>query len=334
MKQISDIMMPSKLLQALANRPVDADEPLFITRSKAKTPLFKLPKPIEKLEKSDKSHFLIKRITKRVVENKWDPLVSDYFMKAFGGKKALYAQRKEVFRAAALPMIKMADVLTGILPYSCITSLSDQCGISTYGNAYYDENGARIYDANGENPKEAPEGCKKKKSVTRMWRFAHTCKDMGIIDIVPMQDDVTGAELPALIILKDPFYYMHGETPETLESARKQRIGLMKKEKKLYAPEDETLAETIKKITHSWIENIKLGREAFRKKARLVKMIGGLDSHSLWQYGQRVVQGMYSQHERNNMSIKQYRHQIKQSIDGVWREIRGLDKYSKMMLLH
>lgn len=333
MQQTPYTIRPSKLTQAMALPQIE-QETLFSAKAKAKTPLFKLPSAIKKIESADKSHFLIKRITKRVSENDWNPLLSDYFMKAFGGKRALYAQRKAVFMAVGLPMIKMADVLTGILPYSCITSLSDQCGITTYGNAYYDENGTRIFDEKGENPKEAPDGCKKKKSVSRMWRLAHTCKDMGLLDIIPMQDEVTGAELPAIIRLKDPFYYMYGETPETLENTRKQRIGLMKKEKKLYAPADETLAETINKITAAWLENLKIGREAFRKKARLVKMIGGLESHVLWQYGQRVVQSMFSQPERDNMTMKQYRHQVKQCIDGIWREIKGLDKYAKVVLLH
>lgn len=329
--QPDNILYKNKIVDAMEAVEADSGKPdYWLNRAKPKTPKYKLPKAVKKLQEKGKLNDIAKRITKRV-ESDWNPFVSDYFMKAYGGERNVYRPTKELFCELFENMVKMADVLTGILPYSSITSLSDQCGVTQYGQAYYVD-GERVYDENGNNPVKPPEGSYQKKSISRTWRLLEMAKDCDLVRIVTMRDKITGAELPAIIQLKDTAYYIYGETEESLAASRRKRIGWLKKTNQLYVPADQPMDVTIDNMRDAWLENIKLSREAHRRKIRLVNMIGGLDEHNLWKYGQKCVNAAFDKAERAAMSIAQYQYQVTKVIDDLWKEIRGLEETGRLQI--
>ena len=217
----------------------------------------------------------------------------------------------------------MSDVLTGLLPYSSISSLSDQLDITTYGQALYDEHGKKLLNDDGK-PRFlalADEKVFKKPSVKRLSRFFDQLVLFKLIEKERVFDANTGAELPCIIRLTDTFYLMCGETPKKLYSARNRLIGMKRKKLEISLPKSTPQDEIIKQEYTVLLKSLKDNRTQYRKKKRVLKRVAGMDKFELVAYGQRLVNAKYSQPELNCMNKDQYDHQVSKAIDGIFNKI-------------
>lgn len=305
-------------------------------KAKALKPTFTAPKGIQPLidnrqrkldgvKSSNKKNnlnennftFLANRIISRL-EAGWCPLSSNYFAKMLKDRtKPIYAERKALGRVCMKAMVMMADNITGILPYSCISTLSDQCGVSTYGQALYID-GLRVdNDPYAELRPDEMKRAKRKKSISRLSRFFKMLKSMGLIEIEYINDLVTKEQLPSIIRLTDSFYYTMGETKEKLQTARQQTIGWRKKNKEIEFDLHDYV-DIVEAEKERQLIIVRQRREEYRRIKRIRTRMDKMDKIGRYEYAQRLVNAKYSFPERADMSVNDYENAVREELRAVY----------------
>lgn len=254
-----------------------------------------------------------------VVKKAWNPMLSDIFHHALGNRNSVRTERRLMFDALVPAMIKMADSLTGILPRSCVTTLSDQCGVTTYGLALYDRKGNRLKDEDGKvrNYTLSDEEIIKKKAVCRVSRFLDWLEFLGLVIKHRLTDKVTGAELPMIIELTDEFYMMCGEPADKLLAARAKIIGWRKRTKKLMVDPKKTTLQVVAQERVRLLEEIAGQRQEYRQKRRLANRIKGMTGIELRNFARIRVNRKFSDATRSLWNTFQYAHKVDQEINSL-----------------
>lgn len=350
MKTISRTKVVSAMNEAFSyNEDINGVGLFKAFRSEARTPNFTLPDAILKIEAKGKSSQLIKRVEKRLNEQKdkngkviskaYDPLKSDLFSLTLGDRRNAPKSRVLALRALLLPLLKMADTLTGVLPYSNVTTLSDQCDLTTFGQALYDRFGDKLVDEEG-NPRfllEKGEQASKKKSVSRLSRLLNWLEGCGYIQRHYLQDEATGANLPLIIHLTDKYYHLCGENPMLLHNARGRSIR-DRAFKKLLPTElkDKPVGEVVEAMRAIKIKEISDQRQEYRAKRREGNKIAGMDALELRNYAGKLVKRAYGDDLAKTWSPAQYSHKIDQQIDRLFNKAsqqhRDIDQAFDSML--
>jgi hypothetical protein len=302
-------------------------------RSDARTPNFTLPDAILKIEAADKSSQLIKRIEKRLNEQKdkngkviskaFDPLKSDLFNLTLGDRRKVSQPRVLALRAILLPLLKMADTLTGVLPYSNVTTLSDQCDLTTFGQAFYDKFGEKLLDEYGKPRFLLQEGeqASKKKSVSRLSRLLNWLEDCGYIKRHYLQDETTGANLPLIVQLTDKYYHLCGENATLLYNTRSRsiRYRVLKKQLPLELV-GKTVGEVVEAMREIKIKEISEQRQEYRAKRREGNKIAAMDALELRMYAGKIVKRTYGDELTSLWNEDQFSHKIDQQIDRLFKK--------------
>lgn len=224
---------------------------------------------------------------------KFDVCMSDVIVKQRGHQQRINVQRRLVLNQLTQAMLALHDLLTGYLPASCITTLSDQLNITTTGQALY------------KNGKKVKSGGSKKKSISRCSRALDMLEHYGLVEIERITDPATGTYLPSLIKLTQRFYDALGITEKELENAKRQRIGFLNLNKKYGG--NELAFDSLTDVTRERARQLREERKAFRQRLRLKRKVSAMSNKELHQKAQRIVISAYCQEELNDMPPVQFK---------------------------
>ncbi|WP_416306199.1 plasmid replication initiator RepA [Neptunicella sp. SCSIO 80796] len=260
-------------------------------RAAPRTPEFK---PAAKVAKNIDSGNMLPAIKKWYGRaKKFDITMSDVIVKQRGHQERINFYRRVVLNQLMPAMLSLHDLLTGYLPASCITTLSDQLNITTTGQAEY------------KNGKKVEKGGKKKKSISRMSRAIAMMQAYGLIEIEHITDPTTGTYLPSLIKLTDRFYAALGITDKELENAKRQRIGYLNLNKK-YGNDNALTFESLPELARRKQRELRKERQEFRRDLRIKRRVSAMSNAELHQTAQKIVNAAHCQEELNDMSDAHY----------------------------
>lgn len=260
-------------------------------RAEPRKPEFKPAKAVAANIASGKMLPAIKKWYGRA--KKFDICMSDIIVKQRGNQERINFFRRVVLNETMPAMLAMHDLLTGYLPASCITTLSDQLNITTMGQAHY------------KDGKKVKEGGKAKKSISRMSRALKMMIDYGLIEIEHITDPITGTYLPSLIKVTDLFYAALGISEKEVENAKRQRLGFLSLNKK-YGNTTPATYEDLPELARKKQQELRTERQAFRKRLRLKRQVSSLTNQELHQKSQRIVVSSHCQAELDDMSPKEF----------------------------
>lgn len=229
---------------------------------------------------------------------KFDIAMSDVIVKQRTDKQRINYFRRVVLNETMPAILSLHDLLTGYLPASCITTLSDQLAISTMGQAEY------------KNGKKVKEGGKKKKSISRMSRALKMMCDYGLVEVEHITDAATGTYLPSLIKVTPRFYAALGISEKELENAKRQRIGFLNLNKE-YGNDSVLCFDSLAELATSKQRELREERQAFRKRLRLKRKVSAMTGAELHDKARRIVISMHCQAEIDDMSDNEFSRLIK-----------------------
>jgi hypothetical protein len=224
---------------------------------------------------------------------KFDICMSDVIVKQRGSQERINYFRRVVLNETIPAILSLHDLLTGYLPASCITTLSDQLSISTMGQALY------------KDGKKVKAGGKKKKSISRMSRALSMMKDYGLIEIEHITDAATGTYLPSLIKVTPRFYSALGISEKELENAKRQRIGFLNLNKK-YGNDNALCFDSLEELGKCKQRELRDERQAFRKALRLKRSVAAMSGTELHDKARRIVMSMHCDAEIQDMSDSEF----------------------------
>jgi hypothetical protein len=302
-------------------------------RSEARIPKFTLPDSLVALDKKGKTSQLVKRIKKRleeirdskgiIIKKAYDPFKSDLFNMKVGDRRNVSKSRLLVLKELLVPLVRMSDTLTGVLPFSNVTTLSDQCNLTTFGQALYDEYGEKLVDEVG-NPRyllKKGEKASKKKSISRLSRLLDWLETCGYIKRHYFYDKKTGANMPLIIELTDNFYFLCGENPKTLHNARSRSIRNHIHKKTM--PKElinKPVCDVIVAMRKIKIKEVSEQRQEYRDKKRESNKVSYMDAIELRNYAGKIVKKIYGDEILKTWTVDQFSHKVERQIDRIYNK--------------
>lgn len=223
-----------------------------------------------------KLHATITKLYRKLC--KIDIFTHELIIKRIGQRRRVNIHRRNVISELFKAFVLYHDLLTGVLPKSCLTTLSDQLKVTTYGRKRYGEYAGKILPAQDKTGK--------RKSISRVSRAIRMLEEWDIIEVHRSTDKVTGKELPAIIVLKDIFYTLLLESASDVEAMRLNKLredyykACQKSNKLLSGEPLLTPTEQLEALTElraEKIQKIKREREVY---AMLKRQRKGLDKMS------------------------------------------------------
>ena len=312
--------LPDSYLSRL--RVEDLDEDL----AKQKASLQKLEQEVDQAvgqkQAAKKVHWFVTSLYKRACGR--DLFLCDYIVKRLGHRRRVNVHRRNVIEQVFRALCLYHNLLTGLLDKSCLTLLSDQMDITTYGQKRYgDFNAAHLNSLPPEQrqilqaqiDKDANTG--KKKSISRISRALSMLQDWGLVLVHHKTDAVTGKYLGAVIQVTEAFYDLLDVDEETKLKARMDRVRRMIERYEL--PEDFDL-EQLQDYTQDRIEELQRQRADFALGQRMQKRLKRLSKVEMRQAAQRSVVAEYTPHELECMGDYRFSQLVRERTAELWQQ--------------
>lgn len=293
-----------KTLTEIATKSVFNPKPLFVPPpkmfesvelesldtkcSEAKELIEKYQRSLEQCNEVQRSRKKMHWFASKIIKNAdaINIFYSDIVVKRMGKRRAVNCMRKAVVKELTRAIAITHDFYTGLCPKSCITLLSDQIGVTTYGRkryGKYDEMELLDTDLRG-----------KKKSISRVSHALQLLYELGLIIKHYDRDPITGKDLPVIIEVTDDFYKVLLIDLEERDKARfdkarqviKKNAEIRKRKGGVELPELPTEPENLQEYINQQIVNIQEERRKFaqlQRKRKYLKNMTNTDIHLLAQ---------------------------------------------------
>lgn len=186
-------------------------------------------------------HYTVRRMLKKL--EVLDIFKSDALKQRIGRPHLVREERRKVVNEILKAVATFHNILDGYLHKSSITSLSDQIGITTYGQKRYGDK--------AKWSKSEDDTWGKKKAISRASRAIDNLVSWGVIAREYLTCPITGKNIPTLLRVTPLFYQLLQITPEELDKIKADRIEFLKYNRQLpadYSLDDlEQWAETQRK---------------------------------------------------------------------------------------
>lgn len=234
--------------------------------------------------KRKKMHWFAAKVVKN--SDAIDIFHNDIIVKRIGKRRKVSSMRRDVVKELMRALAITHDIFTGLCPKSCITLLSDQIGVTTYGlkrYGKYDEMDLLDTDVRG-----------KKKSISRVSLALKLMEELGLIIKHYDRDPITGKDLPVLIEVTDEYYKVLLIALEERDKARFDKARqviiknaeIRKRKGGVELQELPTDPENLQAYINQKIVEVKMERRKFaqlQRKRKYLKNMSNKDIHLLAQ---------------------------------------------------
>lgn len=260
------------------------------------------------VRKRTKLHYGIRKMLSHL--DNGNIFMNPLLIKAIGHRRGIHTHRKMAIEALLRGLIVCHDVLSGLVKQGCITTLSDQCGLTTYGKKRDDEYAV-------ENP--APDDVRGlKKSVSRASRALRQLEEWGLIEITRPVDKVTGKYLPAIVKVTEKLYRVLGVSEQYIKDMLKNKLEWAKMSEKSGIPADLTLDE-LEQYQKSQHQRLIEERSRYATLKRQKRMLANMTHAEIKEKAAYDVRNHTSAEALAKMSDDRYMHFVNQRCKFLYR---------------
>lgn len=247
-----------------------------------------------------KQHYFIRLILKRI--DQAGIFQNDYMVKSIGLRRGINLHRRNVIIELFRAFGTYHCMFTGVLGKSCITTLSDQIGATTYGSKRYGKY------AEKKLPVDSTLG--KKKSISRVSRALADLDRWGLIERHYDTDEVTGKNLPAIIRVTDLFYEVLLFDEGEVNKARFNKLRNLVVKQNI-VPIDFTEQQR-KEMINQKLKELRIERKSYATLKRRRKYYANMTRAEIHGKAQHDVMRRLGQDRLEAMSIENFRNIVKQ----------------------